>query len=305
VSAVFRRILAALPVLWGVATLSFLLIHLVPGDPVDIILGEQAAAVDKAALRTSLGLDEPLLAQYRHYLVRLIHFDLGRSLMNKHPVAQELKERIPATFELTACALLLSIFIGLPVGVLCSIYRRRWIAEAISALTLIGISIPSFWLAPMLIWLIALRLDLLPISERGGISHLVLPTLSLAFGLIAVLIQVTKASMLDVLNEDYIRVARAKGLHPVMLFGKHALKNAAIPLVTTIGLQFGALLTGAVIIETVFDWPGLGSLLFQGLQQRNYPVVQGCVLTMAVIYVLVTLATDLIYTAFDPRMRLN
>jgi ABC-type dipeptide/oligopeptide/nickel transport system permease component len=300
-----RRFILTIPVLLGVTTMSFLLIHLVPGDPVDMMLGDQAANFDKAALRSELGLDQPLLTQYGHFWQGLFRLDLGHSLQSKLPVGEEIAERLPATLELTAAAMLVALMIGIPLGVLASIKNRSWIDRAIMAWGLVGMSTPGFWLGPMLILVFAVQFDLLPISERGGIEHLILPALTLAFGLSSVLMQTTRASMLEVISEDYMQVARAKGMSLWRLYFKHALSNALMPLITVTGLQVGALLTGTVIVETIFDWPGIGTLLFQAIQQRNYPLVQACVLSIACIYVFVNLATDLAYGLANPKVRIS
>lgn len=302
-SYLFRRLLFAIPVLVGVSTLTFLLIHFVPGDPIDILLGEQASQLDKNALRTELGLDKTLTEQYTGFYKSLLHLDLGTSLQSRKSVSSELAERIPATLELTLVAMSLAIIIGLPLGVLSSVRRRSWIEKFLNAYSLLAISSPSFWIAPLLVYVFSIELDILPVSGRTELWSVVLPALSLALQLSAVLIQTTKTSMNDVIHEDYVRVAVAKGAAPHTVYFKHALSNAIMPVITVMGLQFGALLTGAVIVETIFDWPGVGQLLFQAIQQRNYPLVQGCVLLIATTYVLVNLITDLMYAVANPRVR--
>ena len=298
-----RRFIFTLPILIGVATFSFLLLHLVPGDPVDIILGDQADVIDKANLKKSLGLDVPLPQQYGNFIFGLAHADLGKSLIDKKPVAREIVERFPATFALTFSALFLALLVSLPLGFLCAAYKGSVFDNFCLSYSFLAAAMPSFWSAPMLIWIFALQLDLLPVSEGGDLQHLILPALTLAIGPSGILVQMTRSSLLQVLKSDYIQVARAKGVGAVRLYIKHAAKNAATPLITLLGLQIGSLLTGAVIIETIFDWPGIGSLLFQGIQQRNYPVVQGTVLFIAFIYVMVTTITDLLYVAANPRLR--
>lgn len=307
---VLRRCLLAIPVLIGVSALSFGLLHFVPGDPVEIMLGDQANTGDKEALRRELGLDRPLGEQMASYFSGLTRLDLGRSLQSRRPVADEIAERIPATIELTLMAMAIALFIGIPFGVLAAVgrssaSRHTWIDRAATAFGLIGMSTPGFWLGPMLILLFAIQLDWLPVSERGGLEHAVLPALTLSFGLAAILTQVTRASMLEVVREEFVTVARAKGASPIRLWFKHALANAMMPIITIIGLQFGALLTGTVIVETIFDWPGVGTLLFQSIQQRNYPLVQGCVLFIAFTYVGVNLLTDLAYAVANPKVRLS
>lgn len=302
---VIRRLLLALPVLVGVSALSFSLLHFVPGDPVDIMLGDQATAADKDVLRRELGLDRPFGDQMASYFKGLVKLDLGTSLHSRRPVWEEIAERVPATFELTAIAMLIALGIGIPLGVLASVYRHTLFEKFTLLYGLLGMSTPGFWLGPMLILLFAINLDWLPVSERGGPEHVILPALTLALSLSAILTQVTRASMIEVVREDYVNVARAKGSGPLRLWFKHALANAMMPIITIIGLQFGALLTGTVIVETIFDWPGVGTLLFQSIQQRNYPLVQGCVLFIAFTYVAVNLLTDLAYAAANPKVRLS
>lgn len=302
---VIRRLLLALPVLVGVSALSFSLLHFVPGDPVDIMLGDQATAADKDVLRRELGLDRPFGDQMASYFKGLVKLDLGTSLHSRRPVWEEIAERVPATFELTAIAMLIALGIGIPLGVLASVYRHTLFEKFTLLYGLLGMSTPGFWLGPMLILLFAINLDWLPVSERGGLEHVILPALTLALSLSAILTQVTRASMIEVVREDYVNVARAKGSGPLRLWFKHALANAMMPIITIIGLQFGALLTGTVIVETIFDWPGVGTLLFQSIQQRNYPLVQGCVLFIAFTYVAVNLLTDLAYAAANPKVRLS
>ncbi len=302
---VLRRMLAALPVLAGVSLLSFSLLHFVPGDPVDIMLGDQASATDKVAMRKELGLDKPFSAQLADFFTGLVQLDLGKSMQSRRPVVEEIAERIPATFELTLFAMLIALSVGIPLGVIAAVYRNTILERGILLFGLIGMSTPGFWLGPMLILLFAINLDWLPVSERGGFEHVILPAMTLALGLAAILTQVTRASMIEVVREDFVTVARAKGAGPIRLWFKHALANAMMPIITIIGLQFGALLTGTVIVETIFDWPGVGTLLFQSIQQRNYPLVQGCVLFIAFTYVAVNLLTDLAYAFANPKVRLS
>lgn len=302
---VLRRLLMALPVLVGVSALSFSLLHFVPGDPVDIMLGDQASATDKTALRRELGLDKPFTAQLAGYFTGLVKLDLGQSLQSRRPVSEEIAERIPATIELTMVAMLIALAVGIPLGVLAAVYRNTIIERLALLFGLVGMSTPGFWLGPMLILVFAIKLDWFPVSERGGFEHVILPALTLAMGLAAILTQVTRASMIEVVREDFVNVARAKGAGPIRLWFKHALANAMMPIITIIGLQFGALLTGTVIVETIFDWPGVGTLLFQSIQQRNYPLVQGCVLFIAFTYVAVNLLTDLAYALANPKVRLS
>jgi peptide/nickel transport system permease protein len=300
-----RRALLTIPVLIGVSTITFFLLYLVPGDPVDLILGDRASDGDRDVLRRNLGLDQPIADQYLKFISDLLQGDLGRSIFSSRPVLEEIAARFPATLELTAGAILLSILIGIPLGVLTAVRHNSVFDQALLVVSLFGISIPGFLLGPLLIWIFAIQLNLFPVSERGGLEHLFLPALSLALPLGSILMRVTRAAILEVINEEYITVARSKGLAPRTLYFKHALSNAMIPILTTVGLQIGALLTGTVITETIFDWPGLGTLLFGAIQKRDYPLVQGCILTVATIYVLVNLFTDILYGVANPKVRLG
>lgn len=302
---IVRRLLLTLPVVLGVVTLTFLLIHFVPGDPIDIMLGEQASAQDKNSLRADLGLDKPLPEQYALYLKNLTRLDLGKSLLSKRPVTEEFFARFPATAELTFAAIFIALAIGIPLGVLAAIKQYSWVDNLISVGGLLGMSIPGFWLGPMLILVFAVELNWFPVSERGGIENLILPAFSLGLALSAILMRMTRASMLEVKREDYIRTAQSKGLAPRTVYFKHALRNALMPVITIVGLQFGALLTGTVITETIFDWPGIGTLFYSAIQQRNYPLVQGCVLFISLTYVVVNLLTDVAYALVNPKVRLS
>ncbi len=305
VNFLVSRLLAAAVVVLGVTCLVFLLIHLVPGDPVDVMLGESAHPTDRAALRISLGLDQPLAVQLYQYLERLVHLDLGTSLHTRRPVAGILAERLPATLELALAALVLALVIALPLGVMAAINRNRpWDTGAMS-FSLLGVSIPNFWLGPMLILVFSLWLGWTPVSGRDGAGSLVLPALTLGTALAAVLARMVRSSLLEVLGEDFVRTARAKGLSEGAVIWRHALGNAWLPVITLLGLQLGALLGGAVITETVFSWPGVGSLLVESIQKRDYPIVQGCVLLISLAYVLVNTLTDLAYAWIDPRIRLG
>ena len=297
-----KRLLATIPVILGVVSISFFLIHMIPGDPVDIMLGDNATMSDKESLRQELGLDEPLAIQFKNYLYDLSQLNLGRSLQTRRPVLEEIRERIPATLELTLATLFLSVMIGIPLGVIAALKKDTSVDKSLLIFGMLGLSMPAFWLGPVLIWLFALKFDLFPVSERGTIGHVILPALTLSSGIIAILLRMTRTSMLDVIKEDYIRVAKAKGVHFFKLYFVHALINAVFPLLTIIGLILGALLTGTVIIETIFDWPGIGTLIFDSIQQRDYPVVQGCVLVISLVYVLVNLITDLSYKFFNPKV---
>ena len=298
-----RRFAATLFVLWGVCTITFFLLHLTPGDPIEMMLQQKSAGGAADSLRHDLGLDLPLHSQYFLFFNKLFHGDLGQSFTTKRPVLDELKEALPNTFILAVCSMLFAIGVGIPLGVLSAVKKHSWIDSMTSGYSLIGLSLPSFWLGPMLIIIFSIKLDWLPVNEANSAASIILPAVSLGFGLSAVLLRMTRAALLEVLNEDYVRVARAKGLREGTVYLKHALKNAMTPIVTVLSLQFGAVLTGLVITETIFDWPGLGVLLFSGLQSRNYPLVQGCVLFISLLYVLVNLLTDFAYIAINPRLR--
>ncbi|MEC9284002.1 MAG: nickel ABC transporter permease [Bdellovibrionota bacterium] len=304
-SFILRRILISIPVALGVSTLCFMLIHFVPGDPVDIILGESANVIEKSALRSELGLDQPMLTQYGNFISGLLQGDLGRSIQSRRPVFQEIAERIPATLELTLGAMTLAIFIGIPLGIFAALKQYSGTDNVVMVFGLLGMSMPGFWLGPMLILIFSIQLDWFPVSERGGLEHLILPAFSLAIALSAIIMRMTRTSMLEVIKEDYIRTAKSKGLAGGKIYFKHALRNALMPIITIIGLQFGALLTGTVITETIFDWPGIGTLFFSAIQERNYPLVQACILTVSLTYVAVNLLVDIAYAAVNPQVRLK
>lgn len=299
------RVGSALVVVLGVCTLVFLLIHLVPGDPVEAMLGESARPADREALRAALGLDRPLVEQYLTYLGRLARLDLGESLRDRRPVRDILAERIAPTLELAAAALALALLIAVPLGVLAARHRGGALDAGAMGFSLLGVSIPNFWLGPVLILVFSLWLGWTPVSGREGAASLVLPALTLGTGLAAVLARMVRASVLEVLEEDYVRTARAKGISEGAVLWGHALRSAWLPVLTLVGLQLGALLGGAVITETVFAWPGVGSLLVEAIQGRDYPVVQACVLLVSLTYVAVNTLTDLVYAWVDPRIRIG
>jgi len=300
---VARRLALTIPVLLGVATLVFSLIHFIPGDPAQSMLGDAAPQSEVAALRQQLGLDRPLVEQYARFVLGLVKGDLGVSLRTGTPVATQIAERFPATLELAIAAMFIAICLALPLGILAAVWRGTSIDHAATTLALAGMSIPSFWLGPLLAIVFAVELGWLPVSGRGGFEHLVLPGFSLGAGLAALLARMTRASLLEELGESYVRAARARGASRVRAVIRHAFRNSLIPLVTVVGLQFGAVLTGAVITETIFSWPGIGRLLIQSIGFRDYPLVQGCILLIAVSYVTVNLLTDLAYGLLDPRIR--
>ncbi len=306
-TVILRRIGFALPVIWGVSTFVFLIIHFIPGDPIDLMLGETASAVNRTELRRQLGLDQPIWQQYLTFLQRAVRGDLGRSLHKNRPVSEMIGERLPATAALAGAALVVAVGLAVPLGVLASLWPRSWLDTGSMLLALFGVSMPNFWFGPLLILVFSLHLDWLPVSGRedGSLRYLVLPAITLGTAMMAILTRMTRAGMLETLGEDYIRTARAKGLMEWRVVGKHALGNVMIPLVTLIGLQGGGLLSGAVITEKIFAWPGLGSLTIRAIQQRDYPVVQGCVLVIALVYVLANMLTDILYAALDPRIRFD
>ena len=300
-----RRVLLTIPVLLGVATLVFSLIHLVPGDPAQAMLGDGASPQDIAELRQSLGLDRPLLEQYTTFLRHAIAGDLGRSFRTGQPVTAMIIERIPATAELAVAAMIVAILIAIPLGVIAAVWRGTAADYGAMTFALAGVSIPNFWLGPLLAIVFAVELGWLPVSGRGTVAHLVLPAISLGLALAAILARMTRASLLDELRELYVRAARARGVSRAAAITAHALRNSLVPLLTIVALQFGAVLTGAVITETIFAWPGIGRLLIQSIGFRDYPMVQGCILLIAVTYVTVNLITDLMYGVLDPRIRLE
>ena len=300
-----RRLLGSMPVVLGVALTVFLLLHLVPGDPVELMLGDSARPADRSALRQALGLDRSLWEQLLGYFGGLAQLDLGESLFSRRPVAEVIAERLPATLELAVAALAFALLIAIPLGLTAARYKDRAADTGAMVFSLLGISIPNFWLGPLLILLFSLGLGWAPVSGRDASGSLILPAITLGTALAAVLARMVRSSLLEVLGEDYIRTGRAKGLSEHTLLWRHALPNAWLPVLTLAGLQLGALLGGAVITETVFDWPGLGSLMIEGIRSRDYPVVQGCVLVISLAYVLVNLLTDLAYAWIDPRIRLG
>ena len=298
-----RRLALTIPVLLGVATLVFSLIHFIPGGPAQAMLGEAAPQADVDELRKRLGLDRPLLEQYGIFLGGLLRGDLGTSLRTGQPVAAQILERMPATMELAAAAMFVAICVSVPLGIAAAVRRGTFVDHAAMTLALTGVSIPNFWLGPLLAIVFAVELGWLPVSGRGTPQHLILPAISLGAALAAILARMTRASMLEELREPYVQAARARGVSRLRAIVRHAFRNSLIPVVTLVGLQFGAVLTGAVITETIFAWPGIGRLLIQSIGFRDYPLVQGCILLIAITYVGVNLVTDLIYGVLDPRIR--
>jgi len=302
---VLRRLAQAVPTVLAAATLVFALVHLVPGDPVEMMLGEGARTADVDLLRAELGLDRPLLAQYGAFLGGLVHGDLGTSLHSGEPVASMLAGAFPATLELAAAAMIVAIALSIPLGLLAAVWRNGLIDHTARVASLLGTAIPNFWLGPMLILLVAIKWDLLPVSGRDGLASLVLPAVTLGTALAGLLTRIVRTSVAAELDRPYVVTALAKGLSRSAVVVRHAFVNALVPVVTIIGLEFGVLLTGAIITETIFAWPGLGQLLIRSIHLRDFPVVQGAVLLVAVITVLVNLVTDVAYAWIDPRIRLS
>ena len=298
-----RRLLLTIPVLVGIGTLVFLLIHLVPGDPVQTMLGESASPADVAALRTRLGMDRPLYSQYVGFMEGAVTGNLGTSLRTSQPVATLLAERMPATIELALAAMAVAVLIALPLGILAASRAGTSVDHLATIATLAGISIPNFWLGPLLAIVFSVELGWLPVSGRGTFANLVLPAITLGAPLAAVLARMTRASLIEELGALYILAARARGVSRARAVLKHALRNSLIPIVTVLGLQFGSVLTGAVITETIFAWPGIGRLLVQSISARDYPAVQGCILLIAGAYVGTNLLVDIAYGWLDPRIR--
>jgi peptide/nickel transport system permease protein len=297
------RLLYTLPVLWLVVSLVFFLIHMVPGDPIQQMLGDGARPADVAALRHEYGLDLPLHVQYLHYWEGVLHGNLGQSLRMGQSVTALVLNRYPYTVELTLAALLIGLLLSIPAGIQAALYRGRWQDHLVGLVSLLGLSFPVFALGPILILLVSIKLGWLPVSGAGGLSHLILPALTMGSALAAVLTRMVRTAMLEELGQDYIRTARAKGLSERRVVYVHALRNAMIPVLTLIGLQFGALLAGAIVTEKIFSWPGIGRLTVTAIENRDYPLLQGCILAVGLTYVLVNLITDVLYLVVNPRIR--
>jgi len=300
-----RRLVLAIPVLLGVATLVFSLIHLIPGDPVQAMLGDAASPESVIELRTRLGLNRPLHVQYAAFLMGVARGDLGVSLRTNERVSSAIAARLPATVELALAAMLVAVVIAIPTGIVTAVWSGTGVDHAATTLAMVGLSMPTFWLGPLLGLVFSVELGWLPVSGRGTVAHLVLHAITLGLPLAAVLARMTRASLMDELSEIYVTAARARGLSEARILLRHAFRNSLIPIVTVLGLQVGGVLTGAVITETIFAWPGVGRLLIQSIGFRDYPLVQGCILLIAVTYVSVNLLTDMAYALLDPRIRLS
>jgi ABC-type dipeptide/oligopeptide/nickel transport system permease component len=298
-----RRTLLLIPILFAVITIVFAFLRLIPGDPVEAMLGESARAADVAAMRKELLLDQPLLKQYFHYLGGVFRGDLGNSWNTRVPVASAIMTRLPATLELAVGGMTIAILIAFPLGILAAKSVNRWPDRIAMVMAVAASAIPHFWLAPLLILLFSIYLGWFPVSGTGTPLHAILPSLTLGLALAAILVRMIRSSMLEELQSDYIRTARAKGTSERAILWKHALPNALLPVLTILGLQFGSLLTGAIITETIFSWPGIGRLLIQAIYSRDYPLVQGCILIFAVLYAFVNLLVDILYGALDPRIQ--
>jgi peptide/nickel transport system permease protein len=297
------RIFYTLPVVWLVVSLVFLLIHLVPGDPILQMLGEGVPAADLQAARHAYGLDLPLSQQYLNYWKGVLHGNLGLSLRYNQSVSKLLVQRYPYTLKLTLAALLVAVLLSIPAGVRSARRRNDWDDRTISVVSLFGLSFPNFALGPILILLFSIKLGLLPVSGSGSFANLVLPAITMGSALAAILTRMVRTSMLEELNQDYVRTARAKGLSESTVVYRHALRNAMIPVITVLGLQFGALLAGAIVTEKIFSWPGIGRLTIDAISNRDYYVVQGCILAIGLTYVAVNFMTDLVYSLLNPRIR--
>jgi ABC-type dipeptide/oligopeptide/nickel transport system permease component len=303
------RLLFTLPVLWLVVSVVFLLIHLVPGDPVQQMLGEGAASTDIAAARKAYGLDVPLGQQYVNYWKGVVRADLGKSLRFQQPVSKLISEAYPSTMFLTLAALAVALLISIPAGVRSARRRNKWDDRLISVVSLFGISFPNFAVGPILILFFAIQLGLLPVSGTADwrspqtYIYLLLPAVTMGAALAAILTRMVRTAMLEELNQDYIRTARAKGLDERTIVYKHALRNALIPVLTVVGLQFGALLAGAIVTETIFSWKGIGRLTITAISNRDYYLVQGCILAIGLTYIVVNFLTDLVYSVANPRIR--
>lgn len=298
-----KRLLYLFPVVFGVLTVVFLLIHIMPGDPVEIMLGETALGAQKEELRKELNLDKPVLVQYGIFLKNVLHGDLGRSIYSKEPVTKIIMRRFPATLQLAFAALLVSILVSIPVGIIAAARQYSLFDSGTMFLSMIAVSMPNFWLGPLLILIFAYHLDLFPIAGRSGPASLVLPAITLGLGMTAILSRMVRSSMLEVIREEYIKTAMAKGVGRMKVLSKHALRNALMPVITIIGIQSGNLLAGSIITEKIFSWPGVGQEIIEAISRRDYPLVQGCVILISLTYVIVNLLTDIAYKVVDPRIK--
>lgn len=332
-SYIAKRLLSLVPVLLGITLLVFSFLHWIPGDPVTVLLGERATPEQVAALRQQWGLDQPWYVQYPTFLAHLVQLDFGNSLISGIPILDEIKTRWPATFELAIAAMLVALVLGIPAGILAAVRKNSWLDHLTMSSSLVGVSLPVYWLGLLLVYLFAVNLRWLPPSGRISVesgfaftpitgffvpdailrgnlavlgdvlAHLILPAITLGTIPLAIVARITRSALLETLSQDYIRTARAKGLPEFWVIARHALKNALLPVITVIGLQFGTLLGGAILTETIFSWPGIGSWIYDGILTRDYPVVQGGVVFVSVAFVLINLLVDVSYALIDPRIQ--
>jgi len=300
---VIKRLLSTIPVLLGISLLLFFMLRMLPGDPAQVLAGQMASQEDIKNIRQQLGLDKPIFVQYGIFLSRLAKLDLGRSARTQNPVIKEIWARLPNTMLLALAAISLACLFGIPAGIISAVRPYTWIDYLFTSMALFGISMPTFWLGLMLIVIFSLVLHWLPAGGIGSWKHVILPSFTLAAFVVAFITRITRASMIETLSQDYTTTARSKGLKEQVVIVKHALKNALIPIITVVGLQFGLLLGGAVLTETVFAWPGLGRLIVDSILARDYPVIQGTILIFGLLYILVNLVVDLLYAFIDPRIR--
>ena len=300
---ILKRLLSTLPVLLGISLLLFFMLRMLPGDPAQVLAGQMASQEDIKNIRQQLGLDKPIFVQYGIFLGRLAKLDLGRSARTQNPVIKEIWARLPNTVLLAVTAITLACLFGIPAGIISAVRPYTWIDYLFTSMALFGISMPVFWLGLMLIVIFSLVLHWLPAGGIGSWKHVILPSFTLAAFVVAFITRITRASMIETLSQDYTTTARSKGLKEQVVIVKHALKNALIPIITVVGLQFGLLLGGAVLTETVFAWPGLGRLIVDSILARDYPVIQGTILIFGLLYILVNLVVDLLYAYIDPRIR--
>jgi len=300
---IIKRLLSTIPVLFGISLLLFFMLRMLPGDPAQVLAGQMASPEDIKIIRHQLGLDRPIIVQYGLFLSRLVRFDLGRSARTQNPVINEVWARLPNTVLLAVAAITLACLFGIPAGIISATRPYTWIDYLFTSMALFGISMPVFWLGLMLVVIFSVVLQWLPAGGTGSWKHIILPSFTLAAFVVAFITRMTRASMIEALSQDYTTTARSKGLKERVVIVKHALKNALIPIITVVGLQFGLLLGGAVLTETVFAWPGVGRLIVDSILARDYPVIQGTILIFGLLYILVNLFVDMIYAFIDPRIR--
>jgi peptide/nickel transport system permease protein len=303
---VARRVLALVPILFGITVVTFVVLRVLPGDPVSALIDERAAGLDRATIatiRAQWGLDKPLPVQYVKFLAGAVRGDFGRSFFTRQPVSSEILGRMSATAQLAVAAMICAIVAGMLLGIVAAARRSTWLDSTSMVVALSGLSIPVFWLALMMMYVLSIWLGVLPASGYGSWRNLIMPAISLAAAPAAVIARITRSAMLEVVGSDYVTTARAKGLTERVVIWRHALRNALVPVVTILGLQVGSLLSGAVITETIFNWPGVGRLLIASILRRDFPMVQGGVILVAALFAVVNLATDLVYAVIDPRIR--